>query len=90
MIDWQRAGDKNYKFNNPELNTYPDHWFIFAPIMLLMSFIVFSLKTRGFSWTDVPLFSLTTIMIFITVKRVTLTDPKSPRRARKNSKPLNK
>ena len=31
MIDWKRAGDINSNLNNPELNTYPDHWLILPP-----------------------------------------------------------
>ena len=68
MIDLQRAGDKHSNFDNPESNTYPDAWLIFTSIMLLMSYVVFSLKTRGLSGTDLPVLSLTVIMMFITGK----------------------
>ena len=49
IIGWQIAGDINSNLNNPELNTYPDHWLIFTAIMLLMSYVVFSIRTKGFS-----------------------------------------
>ena len=58
------------KLNKTELNPYPYHWLIYTTIMLLIYYVVFNLKTRGFSWTDVPLLSLTTLIIFIKYKKM--------------------
>ena len=90
MVYWKRSEDSNSNLNNSELNTYPDLWLIFTTIMSIMSYVGFSLRTRGFSWTDLPLLSLTKITMFIKGKRVTPPDPKPPKRAHNKPKPLQK
>ena len=69
-MESQREEILDSKLNKTELNPYPDCWLIYTTIMLFISYVVFTLKTRGFSWTDLPLLSLTTLMIFIKYKQM--------------------